>query len=192
MAAGKLSVVCGTMFSGKTEELLRRVRRAYYSDVGVQIFSPSTDTRRTGRLVSHAGTDLADLSVPFCVTVVTPHELFSTRVRPNVQFVALDEAQFFAPAVVPEVLLLLDRGVSVLACGLDRDFRGQPFGSIPQLLAHADERLSLTAICASCKSESGSMTHRLVAGDEQVLIGARDAYAPLCRTCWNDAQRYRR
>lgn len=192
MTAGKLSVVCGPMFSGKTEELLRRVRRAYYSDVGVQIFSPSTDTRRAGRLVSHAGTDLADLSVPFCVTVVAPDELFSMRVRPNVQFVALDEAQFFAPVVVLDVLHLLERGVSVLACGLDRDFRGQPFGSMPLLLAHADERLTLTAICNSCKSESGSMTHRLVAGEEQVLIGARDAYAPLCRSCWNDAQRCRR
>ena len=185
--AGKLTVVCGPMFSGKTEELLRRVRRAFHADLGVQIFSPSTDTRREGRLISHAGTDLQDLKVPFQVTVVDPAEPFAARVRPNVTFVALDEVQFFAPVVVDEVLhLLYERDVSVFASGLDRDFRGQPFGLIPTLLAHADEVLKLTAICAACKADAGTMTHRLatVTSQEQVYVGDRLAYAPLCRSCW--------
>lgn len=188
MAAGKLTVACGPMFSGKTEELLRRVRLAFHGDVGAQIFSPSTDTRREGRLISHAGTDLADLHVPFQVTVIEPGEAFAARVRPNVRFVALDEAQFFAPSAVDEVLhLLYARGVSVFASGLDRDFRGQPFGVMPTLLAHADEILKFKAICVHCKSENGSMSYRLVANDAQVLVGARDSYAPLCRTCWAEA-----
>lgn len=184
MPVGKLTVACGPMFSGKTEELLRRVRRAYHADVGVQIFSPSTDTRREGRLVSHAGTDLADLHVPFQVTVIDPHEPFADRVRANVRYVALDEAQFFGPSAVDEVLALIYRGVSVFASGLDRDFRGAPFGIVPVLLAHADEILKFTAICAHCKGENASMSHRLVANDAQVYVGARDAYAPLCRACW--------
>ena len=185
MSAGKLTVACGPMFSGKTEKLLRRIRLAYHADVGVQIFSPSTDTRREGRLISHAGTDLADLQVPFQVTVIDPGEPFAARVRANVRFVALDEAQFFSSTAVEEVLHLLHtRGVSVFASGLDRDFRGAPFGIIPTLLAHADEILKFKSICAYCKSENGSMSHRLVANDAQVLVGARDAYAPLCRSCW--------
>lgn len=181
---GKLTVACGPMFSGKTEELLRRVRRAFHADLGVQIFSPTTDTRRQGRLISHAGTDLADLQVPFQVTVIAPDEPFSQRVRQNVTYVAIDEAQFFSADVVAEVLALIHRGVSVFASGLDRDSRGKPFGSMPQLLAHADEILKFTAICAHCKCENASMSFRLVASDAQVFVGARDAYAPLCRTCW--------
>lgn len=184
---GKLTVATGPMFSGKTEELLRRVRRAFHADIGVQIFSPSTDTRREGRLVSHAGTDLVDLRVPFQVSVLHPYEAFAARVRANVRYVALDEAQFFASSAITEVLTLLHRGVSVFASGLDRDFRGEPFGIVPQLLAHADEVLKFTAICAHCKSEQGSMSLRLAESTEQVLIGDRDAYAPLCRACWVSA-----
>lgn len=184
--SGKLTMACGPMFSGKTEELIRRVRRAYHADLGVQIFTPSIDTRRGGHLVSHAGTDLQNQNVPFAPIVVAPEERFAKRVRPNIHFVVLDEVQFFANTVIGEVLELVERrGVSVFASGLDRDFRGRPFGPVPALLAHADEVLKLTAICASCKTiDSATMTHRLGNSEEQVLVGGQDEYEPLCRRCW--------
>ena len=184
--SGKLTVVCGPMFSGKTEELIRRVRRAYHAEIGVQIFTPSTDTRRAGQLVSHAGTDLQHQKVPFAPAIIGPDEPFAYRVRSNVNLVVLDEAQFFSKIVVLEVLALLRRNVSVFAAGLDRDFRGRPFGPVPFLLAHADEVVKLTAVCASCKTlDSGTMTHRLSDGDAQIQIGGVADYQPLCRSCWD-------
>lgn len=184
--SGKLSVACGPMFSGKTEELIRRVRRAYHADLGVQIFTPDIDTRHDGSLVSHAGTDLQDQNVPFAPTVVSTDDLFARRVRPNVTFVVLDEAQFFETVMIGEVLSLLRRDVSVFAAGLDRDYRGRPFGPMPLLLAHADEVLKLTAICAACKTlDSGTMTHRVSGGDAQIQIGGTEDYQPLCRSCWH-------
>lgn len=174
------------MFSGKTEELIRRVRRAYHAELGVQIFTPSTDTRRSGRLVSHAGTDLETQNVPFAPTVVAPNERFAPRVRSNVTFVVLDEAQFFSHSVIGDVLELVERrNVSVFVSGLDRDYRGRPFGPMPALLAHADDIVKLTAVCAQCrKLDSATMTHRLVSSAETVLIGGANEYEPRCRDCW--------
>lgn len=186
--SGKLTVACGPMFSGKTEELIRRVRRAYHADLGVQIFTPDIDTRHSGEVISHAGTALQEQKVPFAPTVVSPDDPFARRVRPNVTFVVIDEAQFFTAIVVGEVLALLRRNVSVFAAGLDRDYRGRPFGSMPALLAHADEVLKLTAICASCRTlDSGTMTHRVSGGDAQIQIGGDADYQPLCRSCWQSA-----
>lgn len=186
--SGKLTVACGPMFSGKTEELIRRVRRAYHADLGVQIFMPDIDTRHEGALISHAGTDLQTQQVPFAPTVVSTEDLFARRVRPNVSFVVIDEAQFFGTTIVGEVLALLRRDVSVFAAGLDRDYRGRPFGSMPALLAHADEVVKLTAICAACKTlDSGTMTHRIAGGEAQIQIGDGADYQPLCRSCWQSA-----
>lgn len=187
----KLTVACGPMFSGKTEELLRRVRRAFFADLGVQIFTPSTDTRRRSEIVSHAGTNLADLQVPFVPSVVTPDERFGLRVRANTDLVVLDEAQFFAPSVLEEVLELLHaRRISVFAAGLDRDYLGRPFGPMPGLLAHADEIIKLTACCADCRAlDKATMTHRKRGGTEQIQVGGADDYEPLCRSCWVRATR---
>ncbi len=187
----KLTVACGPMFSGKTEELLRRVRRTFYADLGVQIFTPSTDTRHLDRFVSHAGTDLAALQVPFVPSVIRPDEPFAHRVRANVDLVALDEAQFFAPSVVDEILHLIHvRKMSVFAAGLDRDYLGRPFGPMPALLAHADEVLKFTAVCARCRQlDAATMTHRINGGAEQIQIGGQADYEPLCRSCWVDATR---
>lgn len=183
--SGKLTVACGPMFSGKTEELLRRVRRAYHAELGVQIFTPDIDTRHSGSLISHAGTDLQDQKVPYAPIVVPPDDLFAKRVRANVSLVVIDEAQFFHSTIVGEILSLLRRGASVFAAGLDRDYRGRPFGSMPALLAHADEIIKLTAICAMCKTQdSATMTHRVTGGDAQIQIGGGTDYQPLCRGCW--------
>lgn len=184
MADPRLIVVCGPMFAGKTEELLRRVRRAHHAEMGVQIFSPSTDTRRQGRLVSHAGTALEDQNLPITATVVEPEDAFSSRVRPNVSFVALDEVQFFAPSALHEVLKLVnERRVTVFAAGLDKDSTGRPFGIVPTLLAHADEVLKLTAICAACRRDA-TMTYRHGSSQEQIYVGAEQEYAAMCRPCW--------
>ena len=186
--SGKLTVACGPMFSGKTEELIRRVRRAYHADLGVQIVTPDIDTRHEGALISHAGTDLQNQQVPFAPTVIAPDELFARLVRQNVAFVVIDEAQFFATTIVGEVLALLRRDVSVFVAGLDRDYRGRPFGSMPALLAHADEVLKITSICACCRTlDSGTMTHRVAGGDSQIQIGDGADYQPLCRSCWQSA-----
>jgi thymidine kinase len=124
--------------------------------------------------------------VPSGVQLVEPDELFAKRVRPNVRFVALDEAQFFLPAVLTTILdLVFERGVTVVAAGLSRDFRGEPFGAMPTLLAFADEIVSLTAVCHRCKSPNATMTGRLGAEQDTVLVGARERYEALCRWCWS-------
>jgi thymidine kinase len=181
----KLTVACGPMFSGKTEELIRRVRRALYADLGVQVFAPSADTRRGGRLVSHAGNDLAEALASISPRVVQPDERFARYVNPRTDLVVIDEAQFFAPSIEDEVLALLFRQVSVFVAGLDRDYLGRPFGPMPALLAHADEVLKLAAVCARCKRlDAATMSHRTRGGEEQIQIGGEGDYEPLCRSCW--------
>lgn len=188
--AGKLTVICGPMYAEKTETVLRFVRRAFHADLGVQIFSSSVDTRHEGKLVSHAGTNLKELKVPFVVSVVSPGDKFSTRVRNNVSVVVIDEVQFFDLSAVKEILTLVqDRNVSVFASGLDRDYLGNPFGIVPLLLAHADEVQKLTAICANCKNSNATMTHRFAENQDLILIGGKEAYQPLCRDCWLESTR---
>lgn len=184
----KFTVACGPMFSGKTEELIRRARTALAAEIGVQVFVPSTDTRRGGRLVSHAGTDLAEVLAPISPRVVQPDERFARHLMPRTDLVVIDEAQFFAPSIEDEVLRLLRRRVSVFAAGLDRDYLGRPFGPMPALLAHADEVIKLKAVCARCKRpDQATMSHRTRGGEEQIQIGGADEYEPLCRLCWNMA-----
>jgi len=187
MTMGRFDVVCGPMWAGKTETIIARVRRAYHAGQGVQVFRPSTDTRRSlEELTSHAETKMGYHGV---VCITPPGEPFAKRARPHTRFVALEEAQFFGDNVVGEVQELLRRGISVLAAGLDRDYMGRPFGPMPALMAHADSVTKLTAICSECKSEKGTMTfrHAVSKGVQQILVGAEETYKPLCRECWETA-----
>lgn len=173
------------MFSGKTEELMRQVHRARLAELGVQVFYPDTDTRvRSGEIESHGGHRLGDLGpTPMRAH---PKEDFACRVRPNVQVVGIDEAQFFGDQLPDVVESLVARGLFVFAAGLDMDYLGRPFGSMPQLLARADRVHKLTAVCMSCKTADATRTHRKVAVEGQIHVGAGESYAPMCTACWFD------
>jgi thymidine kinase len=177
---GTIEVICGGMFSGKTEELLRRLKRAQIARQRVQIFKHGIDTRYSvDHVQSHDATKMPSIQVHEASKIL---ELVddSTRV------VGIDEAQFFDPRVVEVAQKLANRGIRVLVAGLDMDYRGRPFGPMPELMAIAETVTKLAAVCVSC-SRPASRTQRLTApaGSEnsQVLVGAKDFYEPRCRFC---------
>nr|WP_041808457.1 thymidine kinase [Evansella cellulosilytica] len=179
---GWLEVVCGSMFSGKSEELIRRVRRAYYGRQKVQVFKPEIDNRYSEKeVVSHNGTKVYALPVKGAAMIL---ELLEK----DTQVVAIDEVQFFDLGVVEVVQELADEGIRVIVAGLDQDFRGEPFGCMPSLLALAETVTKLQAICLSCGSPA-SRTQRLINGepasydDPIILVGASESYEPRCRHC---------
>ncbi len=179
---GAIEVICGSMFSGKTEELIRRVRRAIIAKQTVQVFKPQIDVRYgVERVTSHNG-----LTVE-AEPVGSPEEILGL-LRPQTTVVAIDEVQFFDPAIVPLCNKLADEGIRVICAGLDTDFRGEPFGPIPQLMARAEEVDKLHAICVIC-GESATRTQRLINGvaaaydDPIVLVGASEVYEARCRHC---------
>lgn len=179
---GQIEVICGGMFSGKTEELIRRVRRAEIARKTVQVFKPSLDARYAPEhLASHNG--LRTMAVP----VDTVADI-AERVKPDTAVVAIDEAQFFHPSVVDLCSDLADRGMRVIVAGLDMDFRGEPFGPVPALMARAEAVTKLQAICVCC-GEAASRTQRLIDGrpasydDPIILVGAAEAYEARCRHC---------
>jgi thymidine kinase len=180
--AGSLTVICGSMFSGKTEELIRLVRRAMHARKRVQVFKSSLETRcETTMISTHDGTTFTAHST--CNSAELERLL-----EPDVQVVGIEEVQFFDEGIVPLVLKLADQGVHVIVAGLDQDFRGQPFSFMPQLMALADDVMKLHAICKVCGAEA-SRTQRLVDGrpaswDEPIiLIGAEESYEARCRRC---------
>lgn len=181
-SSGWIEVICGSMFSGKTEELIRRVKRAQIAKQKVQVFKPVIDTRYVAEAVSsHSGSTLA------CVRTRSASEVLAL-VADDTQVIALDEIQFFDPAIVEAAQALADAGKRVLCTGLDMDFRGEPFGPMQRLLAVAEHIEKLQAICVCCGAP-GTRTQRLLDGrpahhDEPViLIGASEAYEPRCRAC---------
>jgi thymidine kinase len=180
---GSLDVICGPMFSGKSEELLRRVRRAEIAQLAPLLFKPSLDDRYgEADVVSHAGSRLRCISIAGSGDIERHPGLAAALV------VAIDEVQFLDERVVEVALRLVGRGIRVLAAGLDRDFRGEPFGPMPQLLAHADDADKLHAICQICAGPA-TMTQRLVDGrpagrdDPVILVGASESYEARCRGC---------
>lgn len=180
-AAPGVEVITGSMFSGKTDELIRRLRRARIARQTVQVFKPSLDTRfASGKVTSHAGSE-------FEATPVERAAMISALVRPGVTVVAIDEAQFFDDELVEVVETLAQRGVRVLVAGLDLDFRGQPFGPMPRLMAQAEHVDKLHAICMLC-GEPASRTQRLINGrpahfhDPVVVVGASELYEARCRS----------
>ena len=179
---GSLTVITGSMFSGKSEELIRRLRRALYARRRVQVFKHALDTRsELTEIRTHSGI------LHEAVAVSTSDELLE-RVERTADVVAIEEAQFFDVGVVSACRRLADSGYEVIAAGLDMDFRGLPFGPMPILLAEADEVAKLRAICARCGRDA-SRSQRLIDGRPApasaptILVGAQESYEARCRHC---------
>lgn len=176
---GRIEVICGSMFSGKTEELLRRLRRAQFARQTVEIFKPSIDVRYSeGEVVSHDRNSI--LSTP------VEHSSNILLLSSEVEVVGIDEAQFFDAGLVKVCQQLADQGIRVIVAGLDMDFKREPFGPIPALCAVADDVTKVRAICVSC-GNLANYSHRLVANDKQVMLGEKQEYRPLCRKCYRNA-----
>lgn len=180
--SGSITVITGSMFSGKTEELIRLVRRAMHARRSVQVFKSSLDTRcETAIIRTHDG-------ARFDASAVADSAAVGARLRPDVEVVGIEEVQFFDEGILGLCEGLADRGVDVIAAGLDQDFRGEPFGFMPRLLARADSVMKLHAICKKCGGEA-SRTQRLIDGrpaawdDPIILIGASERYEARCRRC---------
>lgn len=175
---GWIEVITGSMFSGKTEELLRRLRRATFAKQKVEIFKPRIDTRYSDEeVVSHDSNSI--LSTP----VDSPNNIL--LLVSDVDVVGIDEAQFFDSQIVDVCQSLASRGIRVIVAGLDMDFRGKPFGHMPQLLAVAEYVTKVHAICVHC-GNLAQYSHRLSDDNNLVLLGETDRYEPLCRTCYNN------
>ena len=174
---GWIEVVCGSMFSGKTEELLRRVKRARLARQRVLLFKPRVDNRYDEvKVVSHEG-DNAD-AIP-----VSSAEELVTLVAPGTAVVGIDEVQFFDPGIVGAAEALASRGMRVVAAGLDQDWRGMPFGPIPALLAVAEYVTKLHAVCTRCGA-AATRSQRLVAAEGQLFVGGAAEYEARCRACF--------
>lgn len=172
-------MICGSMFSGKTEELIRRLRRAQFANLKVEIYKPSVDVRYAeDQVVSH---DLH--SIP-STPIDSPASMF--LLSGDVDVVGIDEAQFFDDTIVEVAQTLADRGVRVIIAGLDTDFSGKPFGPMPALMAVAEDVQKVHAICVKC-GNLANRSHRLSASDQLVVLGEKDTYEPLCRHCYNKA-----
>ena len=173
---GRIEVVCGSMFSGKTEELIRRMKRAKFAKQKVEIFTPSIDTRYSdGDVVSHDHNAIPSTPLDSSASIL----LLSS----DIDVVGIDEAQFLDSGLVDVCNQLANRGVRVIVAGLDMDFRGQPFGPMPALCAIADEVTKVHAICVKCGALA-YVSHRLVKNDRRVMLGEAQAYEPLCRDCY--------
>ena len=173
---GRIEVVCGSMFSGKTEELIRRLKRAKFARQRVEIFKPSIDTRYSDEeVVSHDQNAILSTPIDSSSSILL--------LASDIDVVGIDEAQFLDEGLVQVCNELANRGVRVIVAGLDMDFRGVPFGPIPALCAIADEVTKVHAICVKCGSLA-YVSHRLVQSDKRVLLGETQEYEPLCRECY--------
>lgn len=177
---GSIEVICGSMFSGKTDELIRRLRRAVIARQKVQVFKPAIDVRyAVEKVTSHAGADFS------AIPVESSGEILA-KIEPDTTVVGIDEAQFFDEGILQVTEQLAERGVRVIVAGLDQDFRGEPFGPMPALMSKAEQVDKLRAICIVC-GEPASRTQRLVNGrparydDPVVIVGASELYEARCR-----------
>lgn len=176
--AGWIEVICGSMFSGKSEELIRRLRRAQIARQRVQVFKPRIDDRYSDEhIVSHSDFRIRSQAV------AGSNEILDALVD-RTQVVGIDEAQFFDPGVVRVCNRLANLGKRVIVAGLDKDYRGLPFDPIPELLAIAEDITKTLAICMRCGSPSANYTQRLVDNEERILVGADGAYEARCRHCY--------
>jgi thymidine kinase len=174
---GSIEVICGSMFSGKTEELIRRLKRAKFAKQSVEIFKPSIDTRFSEEeVVSH------DRNVIRSTPVDSPEAIL--LLAGDVDVVGIDEAQFFNQNLVEVCTKLANQGIRVIVAGLDMDFKGIPFGPMPALCAVAEDVYKVHAICVRCGALA-YVSHRLVDNDKQVLLGETAEYEPICRNCYN-------
>ena len=174
---GWIEVVCGSMFSGKTEELIRRLKRAQFANQKLLLVKPIIDDRyHEENVVSHQGSSLKAQPVNDSSEIL--------KIWTNEKVVAVDEAQFFDEGLVDVCNFLSKKGVRVILAGLDMDYKGVPFGPMPNLLAIAEYVTKVHAICVSC-GNLAQFSHRTAIETEQVLVGAVEKYKPLCRTCYN-------
>jgi thymidine kinase len=173
---GRIEVICGSMFSGKTEELIRRLRRAQFARQRVEIFKPAIDTRYSeDEVVSHDQNSIMSSPVENSSSIL----LLSS----NIDVVGIDEAQFFDEGLIDVCNELAYRGIRVIVAGLDMDYKGVPFGPIPNLCAVADEVTKVHAICVKCGALAYA-SHRTVDNNKRVLLGEQTEYEPLCRDCY--------
>lgn len=175
---GCIEVVCGSMFSGKTEELIRRLRRAQFANLKIAIFKPALDNRYSDvEVVSHDSHKISSLPIRDAAEMLD--------VDDDVRVVGVDEAQFFGDNLVEVAQTLADRGVRVIVAGLDTDFLGNPFGPMPRLMAVAEDVRKVHAICVRC-GNLANRSHRLSANRDLVMLGEKNTYEPLCRRCYNE------
>lgn len=176
---GRIEVICGSMFSGKTEELIRRLRRAKFARQSVEIFKPAVDVRYSAvDVVSHDDNSIPSTPVESAQNILL--------LASNVQVVGIDEAQFFDNGLIDVCNQLANSGVRVIVAGLDMDYQGNPFGPMPKLMAIADDVLKVHAVCVRCGALA-QFSHRLAKTDKLVLLGETDSYEPLCRRCFLQA-----
>lgn len=178
---GSIEVITGSMFSGKTEELIRRLRRAVYAKQKVEIFKPAMDIRYSEtEVVSH------DENAILCTSVENSSNIL--LLTSNVNVVGIDEAQFFDNGLVDVVVKLANMGVRVIVAGLDMNFRGEPFGIMPQMMAVSDFVTKLHAICMQC-GNIAQFSHRITDKEQLFLLGKNEMYEPLCRNCFIKTQK---
>ncbi len=181
--SGHIEVICGSMFSGKTEELIRRIKRAHFAKQKVQVFKPRMDDRYSpNHVTSHSALQTNALNVQ------DPEEILSL-LDDNTRIVAIDEAQFFSTAIVEIVQRMANRGLRVVVAGLDQDYRGLPFGPMPVLMAVAEFVTKMSAICVVCGGTASRTQRKPAALNEegenpQVIVGAEDIYEARCRRCF--------
>lgn len=177
---GRIEVICGSMFSGKTEELIRRLNRARIAQQKVEIYKPLLDTRYSEEdVVSHDSNSVASTPVDSSQSIL----LMATEA----DVVGIDEAQFFDEGLIEVCNTLANRGKRIIIAGLDMDFKGVPFGPMPALCAIAEDVTKVHAICVRC-GNLAHVSHRIVEGDKQVMLGELQEYEPLCRQCYNKTQ----
>lgn len=175
--AGSIEVICGSMFSGKTEELIRRLKRAQFANQKVEIYKPAVDVRYSeDQVVSHDSHTIPSTPID------TPASML--LLSADVEVVGIDEAQFFDSTLVEVAQELANRGIRVIVAGLDTDFSGKPFGPMPALMAVAEDVQKVHAICVKCGSIANH-SHRLSQSEQLVVLGEKDLYEPLCRHCYN-------
>jgi len=178
---GSIEVIAGSMFSGKTEELIRRLKRAKIARLKVEIFKPAIDTRYSlAEVVSHDENSILSTPVESSGNIML--------LSGDVDVIGIDEAQFFDNGLIDVSISLANMGIRVIIAGLDMDFKGKPFGPIPGLMAVADHITKVHAICMRC-GDVAQFSHRLSAADKLVLLGEKDEYEPLCRSCFTKATR---
>ncbi len=176
---GTIEVIAGSMFSGKTEELIRRLKRAKIARLKVEIFKPAIDTRySTVEVVSHDENSIR------CTPVESSGNIM--LLTGDVDVIGIDEAQFFDAGLIDVSINLANMGIRVIIAGLDMDFKGKPFGPIPGLMAVADHITKVHAICMRC-GDVAQFSHRFSNADKLVLLGEKEEYEPLCRSCYTKA-----
>ena len=177
---GRIEVICGSMFSGKTEELIRRLNRARIAQQKVEIYKPMIDTRYSEEdVVSHDSNSVASTPVESSQSIL----LMATEA----DVIGIDEAQFFDEGLIEVCNTLANRGKRIIIAGLDMDFKGVPFGPMPALCAIAEDVTKVHAICVRC-GNLAHVSHRIVEGDKQVMLGELQEYEPLCRQCYTKTQ----